>query len=108
MEYVFSISHPSPLSSFLPPQSYTSPEKSTRLLTLSYQIGRYNYVLSGALDIGTAFCIVIVALALGLSGASFPDWWGNTVPFSNLDAEGTAVTKTLPDDGSFFGPTTWN
>ncbi|ROV88351.1 hypothetical protein VSDG_09400 [Cytospora chrysosperma] len=68
---------------------------------------RYNYVLSGALDIGTAFCIVISALALGLSGASFPDWWGNTVPFSNMDAEGTAVTKILPDDGSFFGPSTW-
>ncbi|KKY31123.1 putative oligopeptide transporter opt-like protein [Diaporthe ampelina] len=68
---------------------------------------RYNYVLSGALDIGTALCIVVSALALGLSGVNFPDWWGNTVWANNLDAEGTAVTKTLPDDGSFFGPTTW-
>ncbi|ROV96080.1 hypothetical protein VPNG_09161 [Cytospora leucostoma] len=68
---------------------------------------RYNYVLSGALDIGTAFCIVVSALALGLSGAAFPDWWGNTVPFNNLDAEASAVTKVLPDDGSFFGPTKW-
>lgn len=68
---------------------------------------RYTYVLSGALDIGTALCIVVVALALGLSGAAFPDWWGNTVPFENLDANGAAVTKVLPDDGSFFGPTTW-
>ncbi|CAN8105626.1 unnamed protein product [Discula destructiva] len=68
---------------------------------------RYNYVLSGALDIGTALCIVIVALALGLSGATFPDWWGNTVPFDNLDANGEAVSKVLPDDGSFFGPTKW-
>ncbi|KAJ9133870.1 Oligopeptide transporter OPT-like protein [Pleurostoma richardsiae] len=69
---------------------------------------RYNYVLSGALDIGTALCIVISALSLGLSGAEFPDWWGNTVPYSNLDSDGTAVTKVLPDDGSFFGPKHWS
>lgn len=71
-------------------------------------IARYNYVLSGALDIGTALCIVVSALALGLSGASFPDWWGNTVWQNNLDAEGTAVTKTVADDGSFFGPASWH
>lgn len=75
---------------------------------LTETIARYNYVLSGALDIGTALCIVVSALALGLSGASFPDWWGNTVWENNLDAQGTAVTKTVADDGSFFGPTTWH
>lgn len=69
---------------------------------------RYNYVLSGALDIGTALCIVVSALALGLSGATFPDWWGNLVWQQNLDSEGTAVTKVLPDDGSFFGPSQWS
>ena len=68
---------------------------------------RYNYVLSGALDIGTALCIVIAALGLGLGNANFPDWWGNTVFNENLDADG-AVTKVLPDDGSFFGPQTWD
>ncbi|KAF7554266.1 hypothetical protein G7Z17_g3043 [Cylindrodendrum hubeiense] len=67
---------------------------------------RYNYVLSGALDIGTALCIVISGLALGLSNTNFPDWWGNTVFNNNLDADG-AVTKVLPTDGSFFGPTSW-
>ncbi|KAL6412497.1 putative OPT family small oligopeptide transporter [Ilyonectria robusta] len=67
---------------------------------------RYNYVLSGALDVGTALCIVISALALGLSNTNFPDWWGTTVFNNNLDADG-AVTKVLPDDGSFFGPTSW-
>lgn len=40
---------------------------------------RYNYVLSGALDIGTALCIVISGLALGLSNTEFPSWWGNDV-----------------------------
>ncbi|KAK7403930.1 hypothetical protein QQX98_010300 [Neonectria punicea] len=67
---------------------------------------RYNYLLSGALDIGTALCIVISGIALGLSNTEFPTWWGNTVMDNNLDAEG-AVTKVLPNDGSFFGPTTW-
>jgi hypothetical protein len=69
-------------------------------------VGQYTYVLSGALDIGTALCIVIGALALGLSNTHFPDWWGNTVFNNNLDAEG-AVTKVLPDDGSFIGPSSW-
>ncbi|KAH7146222.1 OPT family small oligopeptide transporter [Dactylonectria macrodidyma] len=67
---------------------------------------RYNYVLSGALDIGTALCIVISTFALGLSNTNFPTWWGNTVFDNNLDAAG-AVTKVLPTDGSFFGPTSW-
>ncbi|KAI1841653.1 hypothetical protein JX265_009332 [Neoarthrinium moseri] len=69
---------------------------------------RYNYVMSGALDIGTALCVVIAALALGLSGSEFPDWWGNTVWQMNLDNDGAAVTKVLPDDGSFLGPATWH
>lgn len=85
-------------------QSSTSQVALSQLTALT---ARYTYVLSGALDIGTAFCIVVSALALGLSGAAFPDWWGNTVPFDNLDAEASAVTKVLPDDGSFFGPTRW-
>lgn len=68
---------------------------------------QYNYVLSGALDIGLALTVVISGLALGLSGSTFPDWWGNAVPYENLDMNMGAVTKVLPDDGSFFGPTTW-
>ncbi|KKA29279.1 hypothetical protein TD95_002503 [Thielaviopsis punctulata] len=68
---------------------------------------RYNYVMSGALDIGTALCVVVVALGLGLGNANFPNWWGNTVIFNNLDANAAAVTKKLPDDGSFIGPTHW-
>jgi hypothetical protein len=75
--------------------------------TLTKRAGRYTYVMSGALDIGTALCVVISGLGLGLGNANFPNWWGNTVPFTNLDALGTAVTKTLANDGSFFGPTKW-
>lgn len=68
---------------------------------------QYNYVLSGSLDIGLALCITISALALGLSGKNFPDWWGNVAVYETMDQLGTAVTKVLPDDGSFFGPTKW-
>lgn len=69
---------------------------------------RYNFALSGSLDIGTALCVVLQGLALGLGNANFPDWWGNTVPFKNLDSDGLACTKTLPADGSkLIGPSTW-
>ena len=47
-------------------------------------------------------------MALGLSGVGIPDWWGNNVFANNLDNDGLAVTKTLPDDGSFFGPDSWS
>ena len=67
----------------------------------------YNYVVSGALDIGTAFCIVVTALALGLSGVEFPNWWGNTVPFNNLDANGLALTKTFQPGQKPLGPSSW-
>ncbi|KAK7747413.1 hypothetical protein SLS53_001668 [Cytospora paraplurivora] len=67
----------------------------------------YNYVLSGALDIGLALTVVISGLSLGLSNKSFPDWWGNVACYNTADQLGTAVTKVLPDDGSFFGPTKW-
>jgi len=68
---------------------------------------RYTYVLSGALDVGNAICLVLFALGLGLSGAAFPEWWGNTAIDQTLDATRKAVTKTWPSDGTFFGPTSW-
>jgi len=68
---------------------------------------RYVYTLSGALDVGTALCIVLIGLGLGLGNATFPEWWGNTVFANTLDYAGTAVTKVLPGDGSTFGPTKW-
>lgn len=37
---------------------------------------KYNYVLSGGLDAGTAFMSILVFLALGYRGISI-DWWGN-------------------------------
>ncbi|KJZ69609.1 hypothetical protein HIM_10997 [Hirsutella minnesotensis 3608] len=68
---------------------------------------RYNYPLSGALDIGTALCTVISGLALGLSGVEFPQWWGTTIVDSTLDAHGTAVTKQFIKGQEPIGPKSW-
>ncbi|KAK5998758.1 Sexual differentiation process protein isp4 [Cladobotryum mycophilum] len=68
---------------------------------------QYNYTLSGALDIGNALCTVLIGLGLGLGHASFPDWWGNTAPYDTLDANNTAVLKTIPPGGSPIGPSHW-
>ncbi|GAV82821.1 OPT domain-containing protein [Cephalotus follicularis] len=37
---------------------------------------RYNYVLSGGLDAGTAFITILIFLCLGSKGI-YVDWWGN-------------------------------
>jgi hypothetical protein len=39
---------------------------------------QYNYVLSAALDVGTAFSAIAIFLFIDLPGASL-NWWGNTV-----------------------------
>ena len=70
---------------------------------------RYTYVLSGALDIGTALCVVIVGLGLGLGNIEISEklnWWGNTVINNNLDANGAAVSKQLVS-GQKIGPAHW-
>ncbi|CEJ91212.1 Putative Oligopeptide transporter OPT-like protein [[Torrubiella] hemipterigena] len=56
---------------------------------------QYTYVLSGALDIGTALCVVIVGLGLGLSGTPTLKWWGNDVVENNLDFHKNATTRRL-------------
>ena len=39
---------------------------------------QFNYVLSAAMDVGTALSILVIFFALDLPGASVK-WWGNTV-----------------------------
>ncbi|EXV01840.1 OPT oligopeptide transporter [Metarhizium robertsii] len=69
---------------------------------------QYTYVLSGALDIGSRICVVIIALALGLGNVPDLEWWGNTVPFDTLDFEGTAVTKAFVKNVTKpLGPSVW-
>ena len=68
---------------------------------------QYNYVMSGALDIGSRICGVFIALGLGLSESSFPSWWGNTVPYNNLDFKLEARTRTFTNDTTPLGPASW-
>jgi hypothetical protein len=70
---------------------------------------RYTYSLAGALDVGNALCLILYALALGLSGSKFPSWWGTDGFTSSLDQQAMAVSKTL-GDGEVLAPwiTSWN
>ncbi|KAI3403216.1 hypothetical protein KGF56_003986 [Candida oxycetoniae] len=73
---------------------------------------KYNYSLSAGLDIGLAWSMLIISLALGLTSTKFPAWWGNDVVGKTLDS---AVNKTGASiniriklkDGEAFGPSTW-
>jgi len=72
---------------------------------------KYNYVLSAALDSGTAIGTLIVFFALqyprdgNIGTNTIGRWWGNTV-YTN-----TADSKTMPlrqvPAGKFFGPRSW-
>ncbi|KAJ3477668.1 hypothetical protein NLI96_g10300 [Meripilus lineatus] len=72
---------------------------------------KYNYVLSAALDSGVAIAAILIFFCLqypknGTIGKdNIQKWWGNTVSFTNADANGTPF-KLLPEDG-FFGPSNW-
>jgi len=59
-------------------------------------------VTAAALDTGTALAGIIIFFAVSYPGYSFPDWWGNTVPFNTADGNGTAW-YAMPDSG-YFGP----
>ncbi|WVW80404.1 OPT family small oligopeptide transporter [Kwoniella bestiolae CBS 10118] len=66
---------------------------------------KYNYVLSAALDVGTALSAIAIFLFLGLPGASI-NWWGNTVYQKTADWDGDGASYlTAPETG--FGPDTW-
>ncbi|TFY77272.1 hypothetical protein EWM64_g6741 [Hericium alpestre] len=72
---------------------------------------KYNYVLSAALDSGTAVSILIIFFCLqfpkngSIGTTNILTWWGNTVPFTGADNAGTPVRPLAP--GATFGPSTW-
>ncbi|OBZ77977.1 Sexual differentiation process protein isp4 [Grifola frondosa] len=72
---------------------------------------KYNYVLSAALDAGTAVSTILVYFCLqypmnGLIGQhTIQQWWGNTV-FKNTKDWAAAPLQT-PVNGVPFGPQTW-
>lgn len=82
---------------------------------------QYNYVLSAALDVGTALSGLAIFLFLRLPGVDL-QWWGtqvylNSACFYCVSAEGRYLTFTAGDwvglpyltaDENGFGPTTWN
>ncbi|WRT65925.1 OPT family small oligopeptide transporter [Kwoniella shivajii] len=66
---------------------------------------KYNYVLSTALDVGTALSAIAIFLFFGLTGTSV-NWWGNTVYQQTADWDGDgAALYTAPPSG--FGKDTW-
>lgn len=66
---------------------------------------KYNFVLSSALDVGTALSGIVIFLCLGLTGASLK-WWGNEVYNNTADGKLTPY-KELPSKG-YFGPSSWS
>uniref|UniRef100_A0A0W0FUN2 Putative small oligopeptide transporter n=1 Tax=Moniliophthora roreri TaxID=221103 RepID=A0A0W0FUN2_MONRR len=69
---------------------------------------KYNYVLSAALDTGTALGIILIFFCLQypLNGRigehSIQTWWGNTVIFKTSDWNGEPLKTVAP--GETFGP----
>ena len=66
----------------------------------------YNYITSAGLDTGLAISTIIIFLTLQLTNQDYPNWWGNNVVGSTLEANFAAVQQTVPD-GHIFGPSKW-
>lgn len=66
----------------------------------------YNFLTAAALDCGLLISTIIIFLAITLSGASVPNWWGNVKVFETMDSMGTAIRKTVAE-GETFGPSSW-
>jgi len=72
---------------------------------------KYNYVLSAALDTGTAVGTLLVFFALqypnrGTIGANtIEKWWGNTVYTQTADQNALPLRQVVA--GEYFGPRSW-
>lgn len=67
---------------------------------------RLNYLTSSALDLGLALSTIFIFAAFTINGIEAPDWWGNSVVRSTLDAKDAAVQKVV-GVGEHFGPKVW-
>jgi OPT family small oligopeptide transporter len=65
---------------------------------------KYNYIVSAGLDTGLALSTIVIFLALSLSQAVPPQWWGNVGAFNTLDFNGETYLKS---PYGTFGPTCW-
>ncbi|KDR73127.1 hypothetical protein GALMADRAFT_100686 [Galerina marginata CBS 339.88] len=72
---------------------------------------KYNYVLSAALDAGTAVGLILVFFCLQypldgrIGRETVQKWWGNTVYTQTLDWTSAPLRKLSP--GTTFGPKKW-
>ncbi|KAI0085713.1 small oligopeptide transporter [Irpex rosettiformis] len=74
---------------------------------------KYNYVLSAALDAGTAIGTILVYFCLQypsnghIGDGSILSWWGNTVWMHTADFNMTARKSLEETAQGYFGPTIW-
>lgn len=72
---------------------------------------KYNYILSAALDAGTAIGTILVYFCLQyprnghIGENTIQAWWGNNVYKNTADWDGVPLRVLLP--GQTFGPSTW-
>ena len=67
---------------------------------------RLNFLTSSGLDLGLALSMLFIFFAFSMHGIKAPQWWGNTVVESTLDAKGKAIQMHVAS-GQRFGPETW-
>jgi hypothetical protein len=67
---------------------------------------QYNYITSAGLDVGLALCTILIFLTITMTNTDPPNWWGNNVVGTTLDATYKAVQKKVPK-GEIFSPPTW-
>ncbi|KHC46289.1 OPT family small oligopeptide transporter [Candida albicans P37039] len=68
---------------------------------------KYNYSLSAGLDIGLAWCSLIIFLCLSLTNTDFPSWWGNDVINTTFDTQVVTNIRHILKEGEAFGPSSW-
>lgn len=65
---------------------------------------KYNYVLSGGLQAGVAFCAVIIFFAVQYHEKDI-NWWGNNVIYEGADGLGPARLDVASNESDgYFGP----
>lgn len=67
---------------------------------------KYNYSLSAGLDIGLAWCSLIIFLTIGMTNTDAPSWWGNNV-INTVDYNVVTNIRELLPEGQAFGPSSW-
>ncbi|RLV91849.1 Sexual differentiation process protein isp4 [Spathaspora sp. JA1] len=67
---------------------------------------KYNYSLSAGLDIGLAWCTLLIFLCISLTNTNAPSWWGNNV-INTLDFNVDGNVRVILPEGQAFGPKSW-